>query len=287
MKEIFTAFLLVFFLPAGAQESVGSISGTVATDSGAPLPYATVLIEGTKLGVLTDENGAFSFRHVPLGKHRIRISHIGFESHLQLIEISKGSTKVKTGFTLQQSEETLNEVTVRGKTSATELETEGFAVNVIDTKEASLRNIQTNELLNTTVGVKIRQNGGLGAEVNYMLNGLSGSAVRVFIDGIPISVYGNSFNLNSIPPAMIKQIEVYKGVVPGHLADDALGGAINIVLENTTQSNFNASVSYGSFNTLQSSVNGMYRFKNQGSRLTDPFFIITLTITTRFQVEVW
>lgn len=119
-------------------------------------------------------------------------------------------------------------------------------------------------MLNTTVGVKIRQNGGLGSEVQYSLNGLSGSAVRIFIDGIPISVYGSSFSLNSIPPSMIKRIEVYKGVVPGYLADDALGGAINVVLHKGAKSNLNASVSYGSFNTLQASVNGLYRFKKSG-----------------------
>src|SRR5690606_25520670 len=66
------------------------------------------------------------------------------------------------------------------------------------------------------------------------------------------------------PPSMIKKIEVYKGVVPGHLADDALGGAINIVLHNATKNNINASVSYGSFNTLQASANGLYRFDKSG-----------------------
>ncbi|TYA95672.1 TonB-dependent receptor, partial [Seonamhaeicola marinus] len=117
------------------------------------------------------------------------------------------------------------------ETEKRKTETKGFSVNLIETKEASLRNIQTNELLNTTVGVKLRQNGGLGSQVQYSLNGLSGNSVRIFIDGIPISMYGSSFNLNSIPPSMIENIEIYKGVVPGHLADDALGGVINIILK--------------------------------------------------------
>ena len=71
---------------------------------------------------------------------------------------------------------------------------------------------------------------------------------------------------------MIKEIEVYKGVVPGHLADDALGGAINIVLQNSTQSNFGASVSYGSFNTLQASINGLHRFKESGFTVKGSLF---------------
>lgn len=264
MKNLYTVLLLVIFSTVHGQQSFGTIFGTVTDTSGNPLPYANVMVEGLKIGVLTDDNGAFSINKVPFGKQKIVVSYIGYSKRTKTIEINESSTTLKIDFTLQETVENLDEVTVNGKSVETKTETEGFAVSAIKTKEASLRNIQTNELLNTTVGVKIRQNGGLGSDVNYSLNGLSGDAVKIFIDGIPISIYGSSFNLNSIPPSMIKNIEVYKGVVPGHLADDALGGAINIVLHKEAKNNLNASLSYGSFNTVQASVNGTYRFKNSG-----------------------
>nr|WP_133672645.1 TonB-dependent receptor [Maribacter caenipelagi] len=246
------------------QQILGTVSGTVQDTSGDPLPFASVLVERSKLGVLTDENGFYSINKVPKGKYNLVVSFVGYGTRSVPFEISDRNSRVSLNFTLQESTENLDEVTINGKSKETKLETKGFAVSAIKTEEASLRNIQTNELLNTTVGVKIRQNGGLGSDVTYSLNGLSGNSVRIFIDGIPISTYGNSFNLNSIPPSMIKNIEVYKGVVPGYLADDALGGAINIVLHNDAKTNFNASVSYGSFNTVQASVNGLYRFDKSG-----------------------
>ena len=264
MKNLFTAFLLIFFLSAKGQEAFGTISGTVSDATGKPLPYASVLVEGLKLGVLTDDNGQYYIDKLSPGKHKVVASYIGYGTRSNTFEVGKNRNNITINFALLENIENLDEVTVSGKTAETELETEGFAVNAITTKEASLRNIQTNELLNTTVGVKIRHNGGLGADVSYSLNGLSGNSVRIFIDGIPISTYGSSFNLNSIPPSMIKQIEVYQGVVPGHLADDALGGAINIVLHKEAKTNVNASVSYGSFNTLQTNVNGLYRFDKSG-----------------------
>ncbi|MFX0558281.1 TonB-dependent receptor [Maribacter sp. CXY002] len=264
MRNLFTVLLFIFYMTTQGQEASSTISGTVSDTSGTPLPYASVFIESLKRGVLTDDNGMYSINNVPSGKNNIVVSFIGYGSHSRIIEVNKQNSIIKIDFTLEENIENLNEVTVYGKTKETEIETVGFAVNAIKTEEASLRNIQTNELLNTTVGVKIRQNGGLGSDVSYSLNGLSGNSVRIFIDGIPISTYGNSFNLNSIPPSMIKQIEVYKGVVPGHLADDALGGAINIVLHKDAKTNFSTSVSYGSFNTLQASVNGLYRFKSSG-----------------------
>lgn len=264
MKRLLQFLFMVIAWSTQGQKTSGIIAGKVSDATGKPLAYASILLEELKLGVLTDDNGKYSIRKVPQGKHKVLVSFLGYGTRSMNIEVNKDSLYITLDFTLEEAQENLDEVTVNGKTKETELETEGFAVNAVKTKEASLRNIQTNELLNTTVGVKIRQNGGLGSDVSYSLNGLSGNSVRIFIDGISISTYGNSFNLNSIPPSMIKQIEVYKGVVPGHLADDALGGAINIMLHNDAKTNFNASISYGSFNTLQASVNGLYRLEKSG-----------------------
>lgn len=264
MKNFLTAILFLIFLSAKGQDFSSTVSGKVTDTSGKPLPFASVLVESSKLGVLTDDYGTYTLKNIPLGEHNIVVSFIGYTTLSKDIVISENTKQITLNYTLEENVENLNEVNVNGKSKETKLETKGFAVNAIKTEEASLRNIQTNELLNTTVGVKIRQNGGLGSDVTYSLNGLSGNSVRIFIDGIPISTYGNSFNLNSIPPSMIKNIEVYKGVVPGHLADDALGGAINIVMHNDAKTNFNASISYGSFNTIQASVNGLYRFDKSG-----------------------
>lgn len=159
----------------------------------------------------------------------------------------------------------IEEISLTRHSAKREIERSGFAANVIETKQAALRNMQTNELLDRTVGVRVRQNGGLGAQVDYNLNGMSGRAVGIFIDGIEISTYGSSFNLSNIPPAMIERIEVYKGVLPAHLSGDLLGGAINVVLKKeAAQNTLAASVSYGSFNTLQSEISGIYRKVTSG-----------------------
>ncbi|MEJ8598188.1 TonB-dependent receptor [Riemerella anatipestifer] len=150
------------------------------------------------------------------------------------------------------------------KSVKSEIEKKGFAVNVIETKETALRNVQIVELLDKSVGVRVRQNGGLGSGINLNINGMSGNAVKIMINGVPASTYGASFDLNSIPTAMIERVEVYKGVVPGSIADDALGGVINIILKNDIKNQFNASVSYGSFNTIQTQMSGTYRDPKSG-----------------------
>lgn len=262
-------FLVLFLitLSAFSQANKNTVSGKVLDSFGQPLFGATVAVDNNNLlATITNENGMYSLNNIPEGNHVIKTSYMGYNSHYKEIRFSKNTpnNKLTFNFKLTEKVESLQQINIQSKTEKRKIEEKGFAVNIIKTEEASLRNIQTNELLNTTVGVKVRQNGGLGSAIQYSLNGLSGGSVRILIDGIPISMYGSSFSLNSIPPSMIKNIEVYKGVIPGHLADDALGGAINIVLHKETATNFNASVSYGSFNTIQTNFNGLYRFKKSG-----------------------
>ncbi|MFB9051884.1 TonB-dependent receptor domain-containing protein [Formosa undariae] len=262
-KGHLTFLLLLLSCFAFAQQ--GTLKGNVIFDTNEPVLGAHIVLTGNNLSKETSTgiDGDYSFKNVPFGTYNIQMNSLNANS--LTIEVVHNSSKDIHNTVIQFSEyQDLAEILVKSKTTKEKIEDQGFSVNVIETKEAGLRNIQTNELLKTSVGVNIRQNGGLGSDVQYSLNGLSGSAVRIFIDGIPISVYGSSFSLNSLPPSMIKRIEVYKGVVPGYLADDALGGAINIVLHNNAKNNFNASVSYGSFNTLQTSVNGLYRFEESG-----------------------
>ncbi|MBU2950447.1 TonB-dependent receptor [Tamlana agarivorans] len=264
MKTYLTSIFLLLFSLFGYSQN-GHLYGEIAFNNDEPVLGAQVVLRGGNIERMTSSgiDGEFAFKNLPYGTYTIETHSLEAKPHTIEAEINAVEQTLKYVLEITEFQD-LDEVHLRTKTQKEKIEDEGFAVNVIETKEVSQRNIQTTELLNTTVGVKIRQNGGLGSQAQFSLNGLSGSAVRIFIDGIPISIYGSSFSVNSIPTSMIKRIEVYKGVVPGYLADDALGGAINIVMHKGTKSNFNASVSFGSFNTIQASVNGLYRFDDSG-----------------------
>nr|WKN39482.1 TonB-dependent receptor [Tunicatimonas sp. TK19036] len=236
----------------------GKISGKLTFADGAPVTFATVFIPAIKKHALTSESGWYEIANVPYGTHQLEVSSI--EINKKTFNVLVDNLSVEGAFTLERADASLlNEVVVEGVTEKKEIETQGFAVEVIETKAAAFQSVQTNDLLNRTAGVRVRQNGGLGSSVDYNLNGMSGNSVRIFIDGLPVSTYGRSFSLNSIPPSLIDRIEIYKGVLPAHLADDALGGAINVILKREMSNNLTASVSYGSFNTHQSSFSGMYR----------------------------
>ena len=266
LKRLCINILLISILlssgfPTHAQEGRSSLlRGSVKNGQGEPIEFASVKIKNTSNGVLTDHKGSFSFR-AGFGKHILQISFTGYETVERQIEVEPNKP-LTIDVKLKELISSLDEVVVTGRGKAEQLKVKGYAVNVIETQKIAVQSVQTNELLDRTAGVRVRQDGGMGSRVNYNINGLSGEAIKVFIDGVPTSNYGPTFSLNSIPPALIERIEVYKGVVPGHLSEDALGGAINIVLKQQVRKTLTMSYSYGSFNTHQWNAAGNYRWKN-------------------------
>ncbi len=74
-------------LPVTFGDFLDKISGTVLTDDGTPIPNAHILIKGTAIGTVTDENGRFELEIKP--EHgEIIISSVGFVTRME--KITKG-----------------------------------------------------------------------------------------------------------------------------------------------------------------------------------------------------
>jgi len=264
MKQALLFFFFLVSIAWGVQAQVGKIKGKVVMENGNPVDGATVTLKPLNRNVIADEKGNYEFNAIPYGKYILEISSIAIVAKKLDLSINK-TENIYNVSVKEKEDKALNEVSVEGKTQKKKIETSGFAVSIIETKEASLRNLTTNELLDRSVGVRVRQNGGVGSQVEYNLNGMSGSTIGVFLDGIEVSTYGSSFNLNNIPPAMIERIEVYKGVLPSHLTGDYVGGAINVVLKkDVSRNNGTIAVSYGSFNTYNTDASITLREKKSG-----------------------
>src|SRR5690554_6534139 len=259
-KFIFSLFLInicsLFGIVSGANVSV---KGIVRSSNGEPIEFAAVYVKEAALGVITDENGAYRLS-LPVGDYEFTITHLNYETTLLHVTVVAGQENI-ADVVMAENPVMLDDVVVTGS-MAQALEKRGFAVNVIETGQIALQSVQVNEILDRTAGVRIRQDGGMVSRVNYNINGLSGNSIKIFIDGVPASNYGPSFSLSSIPSALIERIEVYKGVVPGYLSEDALGGAINIILKQRRNKSLTTSYSAGSFNTHQWNAAGSYRWNN-------------------------
>lgn len=257
----FLLFLLVLSTTVFAQQDA-AINGYVADSTGA-ISGASISLKGTKVGATTDVNGLFKISGIKHGHYTILVSFVGYQSVSQEITLT-ASKPLTLKFSLKPDYSKLQNVDVKGKTNLTELKESGFTVNVIDLRAFQNTSADLNQILNKSTGVKVREQGGLGSDFNFTLNGLSGRQIRFFIDGIPMESFGSSIGLNNIPVNLAERIEVYKGVVPVALGADALGGAVNIVTNQSVPKYLDASVSYGSFNTLRAALSGKYKDKKTG-----------------------
>lgn len=262
----FKLFVLFCMLPimVKSQNITGAtVSGTVFSQNLETLPTATVFIENTSLGTQTNMEGVYEIKNIPLGTYKITVSFVGYTSLSKTIILNTSTNFLKLDFTIKENAENLNEILVKGKSKNEVVKEKGYTAEVIEIKDLQSQSIELNTLLNQTAGINVRQSGGLGSRVEYTINGLSGKSIRFFIDGIPLDYFGASYSINNIPISLIDKIEIYKGVIPIELGNDALGGAINLITKKE-YNNAEVSYSYGSFNTNRVSAYGNLRDQKSG-----------------------
>jgi len=90
-------FLIFLFGSTILSAQVGSIRGHVYdVESGEPIIYANLLVEGTDVGGNSDENGFFTLGNIPKGEQKLLISYIGYEDQLGVVDISAERQQAKT-----------------------------------------------------------------------------------------------------------------------------------------------------------------------------------------------
>lgn len=247
--------LFIFVLPIHvfSQERHGRMVGTVKDQQGNPLPYANVHLINTRYGCATDEKGGFSLA-VPPATYELRISALGFTSRHLKVSLKAGEVMRIEIPPLEEDVSVLGQVVVRGKSAIQEVRETPFNVVALNAKSHYNSTMDLGHLLGKASGVKIRESGGVGSDMNISINGFTGRNIKIFMDGVPMQGNSSSFQLNNIPVSLAERIEVYKGVVPVEFGSDALGGVINIVTNRTTNTFVDASYSYGSFNTHRTNL---------------------------------
>lgn len=235
------------------------ISGSVKSTDKNPVDFATVYLKDTQYGCTTDEKGEYRL-NAPTGNYTLVVSAVGFETYEKRITI--GSHNDRHKITLKPSVTELDEVVVVSN-GVSRLKRSAFNAVAVDTKEMKNSTKSLSEAIAKAPGMKLRESGGVGSDMQMMLDGFSGKHVKVFIDGVPQEGVGSSFGLNNIPVNFAERIEVYKGVVPVGFGSDAIGGVINIVTNKKKRNWFlDASYSYGSFNTHKSNIHFGQTLKN-------------------------
>ncbi|MDB2342618.1 TonB-dependent receptor [Flavobacteriaceae bacterium] len=137
MNKLLSIFFLLFtsFLLG---QNIGSLNGRILDiQSQQPLPGATVLLEGTGIGVVTDDEGYFIINDIPSKSYNIVASFLGYQNETLYNVIVKSVGNRPILFELEEVTEALDEVVIVRSpfrtTRDTPLSTQSFSAVEIET----------------------------------------------------------------------------------------------------------------------------------------------------------
>ena len=252
MKKLkFTFFLaLLATLTTIAQE----VTGTVFDDQNVPLPGASVQVKGSQTGTITDFDGKYTIE-ANTGDILV-FSYVGFNTPEVTVTGNTLNVTLQAGLELEN-------VVVVGSRNPNRTATESTVpVDVIDIKELNnvAPQVNLNQILNYVAPSFTSNTQTISDGTDHIdpasLRGLGPDQVLVLINGKRrhtsslINVNGTfgrgsvGTDLNAIPAAAIKRIEVLRDGAAAQYGSDAIAGVINIVL-NTTVNELTATVTSG------------------------------------------
>jgi outer membrane receptor for ferrienterochelin and colicins len=254
-----------------AQQTDANIFGDVQS-GGEHVPFATIYLEGTTIGTITDQTGHYTLIDLPEGRYTIVAKALGYALAKQEVDLVAGKL-LEVNFELVQETMALEEVVVTGtKTFKRQTDTP-VIVNVLDKK--ALNAVQA---CNISEGLKFQP--GLRVETdcqtcNYSqlrMNGLGGSYSQILINGRPIfSPLLGLYGMEQIPANMVDRIEVVRGGGSALYGSSAIGGTVNIITRIPTSNDYELALTGHSINgmamdnVLSGNINMVSRMRNAGA----------------------
>ena len=277
MRVSFLFLIAISLLLPATVFAQESISGTVRNGEGESLPGATVTIEGTNRGRVTNNRGWFRFQNIEPGQYNVQVRYLGYKDMDKQITVETGTSLVLE-FRLVADVAELDKVTVYGKL------TRGQAKALNDQKNApNIRNVVSSEIFSRypdvsaaeTVqrlpGISITRDQGEGEFVQ--VRGMSQEFNALTINGQRMPSMepdaGRAVGLDMVQTSLIETITVTKALTPDMDAD-ALGGMVNFDLKEAAEEpEYNLYAAYG-INAQESEVetfgNGIISLFGSGSR---------------------
>lgn len=205
--------------------------------TGEHLPYVTIALVGTTMGVTTDATGHYLIKNIPFGDYTVEAKALGYSTERKKVSIRRSET-VELHFEIAEQAVTMDQVVVSASRSERLKREAPSLVNVLDgdlfvrTSASSLAGG-----LSFQPGVRVEntcQNCGFP---QVRINGLDGRYSQLLVDSHPLfSALTSVYGLEQIPANMIERVEVLRGGGSALYGSSAIGGTINVITKEPTRS---------------------------------------------------
>ena len=268
--------IMLMPLSAFAQVAEGKIEGVVRDkETGSPLPGAQVVVEGTNLGNITNQDGYYFILNVPPGLRTITATYTGYQ------KTSVGDQRIAAGHT----------ATINFELSSTVVNLEGIVIEGEAEPLMQRDNVQTRQTvtLEETADIPTSQlNSIIAMQAGIRTQGDFGFTIRggrqneeaIYIDGVLVRNFSTGLNEQSpaddatnvhVATDAIEEVSVITGGFQAEYGN-AQSGVVNIVTRSGGQE-FSGSIalktdellpaeySYG-YNQLRANVGGPFLAPN-------------------------
>ncbi len=241
-------FLLASVLVYG---NSGAISGHITDkQTGEPLPWVTVMVEGTNRGTATTIDGSYDIPRVSPGTHKMMASIIGYATEIIEVVVEPGQ-HAHVDIVLNEDPLRLSGVVVTATRTPRYIKDVPVRTEVISRKEIRDKGAHNlYEALDGTPGLRVEQQCQACNFSILRMQGLGADHTQILLDGQPVysglaSVYG----LQQLGTADIGQIEVVKGAGSALYGSNAVAGAINIISTVPHKTEYTIGVEFGEHST--------------------------------------
>lgn len=280
LSPISLALLLLSFLPVFLTAQTSTIRGMVRDQqSEVPLVGATVQLApnaptdaGSVIGAITDANGNFILKNVPVGRQMIRVSYLGYEpQNLPNILITAGK-EAQLDIRMEESFNKMNEVVVTAKSDKDKPMNEMAAIsarqfNMEEVRRYSGGRSDIGRLVTNFAGVAANND----ARNDIVIRGNSPTGVLWRLEGIPMpnpnhfSTLGTTGGpVSALNPNMIANSDFLTGAFSAEYGN-ALAGVFDINLRTGNQEKFEFMTQLGAFTGLEALIEGPLNPKSGGS----------------------
>ncbi len=224
----------LFAARAGAQVEIGSVSGRITDEDGAPLGGANVTVSDTKRGTVSRMNGEYELDSLAVGTHTLQVRLMGYRVRSQPVTVSAGE-RAKLDFTLASDPLKLEGIVVTGtQTPRIKLES-SMAVTTLTAKDitqASPRS--TTEMLRYVPGFTRVESSGGEVNENISMRGILGVEYVMFMeDGLPVFPTMHTFFMNADnlfrADENLERMEVVRGGSSALFGSNTPGAIVNFI----------------------------------------------------------
>lgn len=261
-RHLLATILMVLFSASLFAQQTGSVKGRVTTADGRIASSVSVKLKNTTLGAITDEDGTYLIRKVPVGDYTLVVSAVGLYPKEKQISVT-GKATVIVDFSLNENQSQLADVQISTNKKKFKVDKVSPSLRLQSPLIEVPQNIKvvTRELIADQMAFDIVDGVTRNVSGTVRTGHWDAQYANISTRGTTIPAFRNGMNMKmpwgplTEDAATIERIEFVKGPSGFMMANGEPGGIYNIVTKKPTGENRSSvSLSGGGYNLGRAAV---------------------------------